>query len=172
MQIIDGFLDRSVFLGMRAALLDPAFPWERSAVNSRPAAGVDEDANRQQVHGFFLRKAGMLHVSERFDVVRPIVDRLRPDLLLKVKLNLTRRQAAHVEYGLHVDTRHPGATTVLLHFNTNDGYTLFEDGRRVESVENRLVLFDSAIRHTGASCTDAEYRLVLNLNMVLPARRS
>ena len=84
-----------------------------------------------------------------------------------MKVNLTPRSDRHVEYGLHVDTRRPGATTAIFYLNSNNGYTVFADGLRVSSVANRLVLFDAARAHTGASCTDAEYRLVLNLNMVM-----
>ncbi len=152
---------------MRDALLDPDFPLKRSAILKETPPGVEPQANQQYVHGFFLRKPGVLHVSDRLDVIRPAIDLLRPELLLRIKLNLTRKQASHVEYGLHVDTSHPGASTAILYFNSNNGYTVFEDGTRVDSVANRLVLFDARLRHTGASCTDADYRLVLNLNMVL-----
>ena len=37
--------------------------------------------------------------------------------------------------------------TSILYINTNDGYTKFEDGTIVESVENRLVTFDSRMKH-------------------------
>ena len=39
-----------------------------------------------------------------------------------------------------------------------------EDGTKVESIGNRLVTFDSHIKHSGTSCTDQKYRLVLNMN--------
>ena len=48
--------------------------------------------------------------------------------------------------------------------NTNDGYTEFENGHRVESVANRVVIFDSNIKHTGVSCTDEKRRVVINFN--------
>ena len=32
-------------------------------------------------------------------------------------------------------------TTSILYMNTNNGYTIFENGDKVESVENRLVTF-------------------------------
>ena len=54
--------------------------------------------------------------------------------------------------------------TSILYLNTNDGYTIFEDGTKIESVENRLVTFDSHIKHSGTSCTNQKVRLVLNMN--------
>lgn len=166
--IIDGFLDRERFAAMRATLARRDFPLARNAILTKPRPEMDRRLNRQYVHGFYLRKPNFVHVSDQFEVIRPVVERLRPQLLLRVKLNVTWRQQSHIEYGLHVDTRHPGATTAILYLNTNNGYTVFEDGKRVESVENRLVLFDASTRHTGASCTDEKFRVVLNINMVNP----
>ena len=56
--------------------------------------------------------------------------------------------------------------TSILYLNTNNGYTRFEDGTKVESVANRMVTFPNQMMHTGTTTTDSEYRLVLNLNYV------
>ena len=48
--------------------------------------------------------------------------------------------------------------------NTNNGYTKFEDGTKVESVANRLVTFPASMMHTGTSCTDKKIRIVINFN--------
>jgi hypothetical protein len=163
MRVIDDFLDREAFLRLRSALEAPAFPWSQSRILSTQASGQQ---NRQLVHGFFLDRRGVLYRSPAFPLVQPVVARLGPAKLIKVKANLTGRQESHVEYGLHVDTRRPGAMTAILYLNTNDGYTVFEDGEQVASVANRAIVFDAARRHTGASCTDVPSRLVLNLNFV------
>ena len=52
----------------------------------------------------------------------------------------------------------------LLFLNTNDGYTKFEDGTKVESIANRMVIFPTNIKHTGTTCTDQQSRIVLNIN--------
>ena len=54
--------------------------------------------------------------------------------------------------------------TAVLYLNTNNGYTKFKTGEQVESVENRLVLFDGNVQHAGTTCTDKRYRAVFNLN--------
>lgn len=169
MQVLDDFLDRETFLAMRGALLAPSFPWEDSLVLSpSESAHLAPAENRQRVHGFFLDKQGVRIRSPHLGIVQPLLERLQPARLLKVKLNLTARRDRPIAWGLHVDTRHPGATTAVFYLNTNNGGTLFEDGTRVDSVGNRLVLFEASRRHTGVSCTDAAFRLVLNVNL-LPA---
>ena len=54
--------------------------------------------------------------------------------------------------------------TAIYYVNSNDGYTLFEDGTKVESVGNRLVRFPTNIKHTGTTCTDANRRVLINFN--------
>jgi hypothetical protein len=168
MRVLDDFLDGRVFRAFLSAVTAEGFPWETTQVNSQPVAGLPAQRNQQLVHGFFLRRPGMQYQSPSFPLLAPVLATLRPRELVKIKLNRTPRQDRHVAYGLHVDTRWPGATTAILYLNTNNGFTLFEDGRQVASVANRLVVFDARLRHTGVSCTDVPERLVLNLNLLEP----
>ena len=167
MQIFDDYLDREIFLSIRSALEGPDFPWEPSAILKDPPADLDPAYNQQEVHGFFLKNAKRQFVSRQFGIIRPLIEKLAPLDLIKVKLNRTSKKERHYEHAMHRDTQRPGATTAVFYLNTNDGYTAFDDGEKVHSVENRLVLFDAARTHTGAFCTDCDYRLVLNLNMML-----
>ena len=66
-------------------------------------------------------------------------------------------------YNLHIDTSNV-CKTAIFYINTNDGWTEFENGDKVESVENRIVIFDSQTKHTGTTCTNAKVRVLINLN--------
>ena len=44
-----------------------------------------------------------------------------------------------------------GSLTSILYMNTNNGYTKFETGETVQSVENRLVTFSNHVQHTGST---------------------
>ena len=55
-------------------------------------------------------------------------------------------------------------TTSIFYINTNDGYTKFEDGTKIESIANRMITFPANINHTGTSCTDEQTRVVINFN--------
>ena len=48
--------------------------------------------------------------------------------------------------------------------NTNNGYTEFENGVKIESVANRLITFPAGMKHRGTSCTDKKIRVVINFN--------
>ena len=48
--------------------------------------------------------------------------------------------------------------------NTNNGYTEFEDGTVVKSIENRMVVFPANMKHRGTSCTNKKVRVIINFN--------
>ena len=50
--------------------------------------------------------------------------------------------------------------------NTCDGYTGFSDGTKVDSVANRLILFDATQDHFSTSTSNAQARLNININYV------
>ncbi len=77
-----------------------------------------------------------------------------------------------IETPLHIDVMFPGSLTAIFYMNTNNGYTYFEDGTKVESVENRLVVFPSYFSHAGATCTDEQRRVVININYITDAENS
>ena len=54
--------------------------------------------------------------------------------------------------------------TGIFYVNTNNGKTIFKNGKEVESIKNRMVIFPSNIEHAGTSNTDTENRIVINFN--------
>jgi hypothetical protein len=65
----------------------------------------------------------------------------------------------HQDYG---DISHHGC---IFYLNTNNGMTIFENGYKVESIENRLMIFDPSILHRSTTCTDDEVgRFNINMN--------
>lgn len=166
MRVLDDFLDPAEFQRLREAVSAPEFPWRQIPILFPPPAGLDGSYNVQFVHGFLQRKPGFRFDSDRLPLLAPLLRKVDARHWIKAKLNRTLRRDKSVVYGWHVDTRRPGATTAVFYLNTNNGGTAFEDGRRVDSVANRMVMFDARLRHSGASCTDAADRLVLNLNFM------
>ena len=52
------------------------------------------------------------------------------------------------------------------HYNQykTNGYTIFEDGAKVESVANRMITFPANVKHKGTSCSDEKTRVNINFN--------
>ena len=92
------------------------------------------------------------------------IEKLNPRVLLRIKANLQLKDSKIYEDPLHVDFENIESTTSIFYVNTCNGYTYFEDGSRVNSVENRLVTFPTQTLHGGANCTDQDCRIVINFN--------
>ena len=53
-----------------------------------------------------------------------------------------------------------------LSLNTCDGFTRLEDGTKVDSVANRLLLFISSLNHNSSTTTNAKGRYNININYI------
>ena len=95
--------------------------------------------------------------------VFPIGDSLGIKKLYRVKANLTPRTAEHRFTGYHLDG-FDCPHTAIYYINSNNGWTDFKNGDKVESVANRVVIFDSNLEHQAVSCTDEKVRVVINFN--------
>ena len=101
-----------------------------------------------------------------------ILDLVDPISILRIKANLLTRTPNIVKNTFHVDIDNlenssetiKQWTTSIFYMNTNNGYTKFEDGTKVESVANRFISFPANLKHTGTSCTDEKTRVVINFN--------
>ena len=89
---------------------------------------------------------------------------------MRIKANVHARTHKIIEHGLHIDFQHPEMETAIYYVNTNNGYTMFENGTKVESVANRLVVFPTEMFHSGTTCTDEPRRVVINFNYVQTSR--
>jgi hypothetical protein len=162
----DNFLPQQDFLNLKNTVLNIGnFPWYVSKVLNEPELNHSE-YNFQLCHVFYA--GWQAPSSEYFSLLNPILKKLDPFALVRLKANLTTKTEKIVEQGYHTDfDDNTSIVTGVYYLNTNDGYTKFKKtGKVVDSVENRLVLFDSRLEHTGTTCTDADFRCVLNLNYV------
>lgn len=157
--IKDNLLEKKDLANIQNTVLSPDFPWFLNNVLSFPHNEKDLD-NIQFIHAFHHSHSIR---SNYVDIILPIINKINPKSLIRIKANIMPRRESIVEHGYHVDFDFPCKTAVF-YINTNNGYTKFESGEVVESVENRLVIFDSQNAHTGTSTTDSQYRAVINFN--------
>ena len=101
--------------------------------------------------------------SPFFDrVLSPIIGRLKFDSLMRAKINLYTRKSEFIQTGMHTDNDIPHMVG-LYSVNTNNGYTLFKDGTKVESIENQMVIFDGLREHCSVAQTDTNVRVNINI---------
>jgi hypothetical protein len=56
--------------------------------------------------------------------------------------------------------------TAIFYVNRNNGYTKFEDGKKVESIPNRMLIFDASLKHCAVTQMDDDRRIVININYI------
>ena len=55
--------------------------------------------------------------------------------------------------------------SALYYINTNDGYTQIGD-IKVDSIKNRMVVFDGSREHYSTNCTNTQVRVTINFNFL------
>ena len=101
--------------------------------------------------------------SRHFAIVQPLVTKLKPIILIRIKVNATMYDKKIIKYPMHNDT-HIKCKTGIYIVDTSDGYTYFKDGQRIDSIANRFITFDSHHKHAGTNLTTAKRRIVVNVN--------
>ena len=166
MEIIDNFLEKKEFYNLQNLLVSKSFPWYYL-----PFVDYVNDVDKFQFnHEFFCSRP--LIVSTFSNYVFPIEKKLDPLSILRIKANLLTRTSNIIKNEFHTDIadfpnfpeKLKQWTTSIFYVNTNNGYTEFEDGTKIESVANRMVVFSANMKHRGTSCTDEKTRIVINFN--------
>ena len=159
-KVIDNFLDEFEFqIIERDFLLNPNMFWKFEEFTEYPPK---ENSLFQFVHITYDFRDSSPQ-GQYFESIFPILKKLNAREIIRSKVNLTTKSENIIRGDFHVDVLFEHKVAIF-YLNTNNGYTLFEDGTKIESVANRMVLFDGHLRHLGTNCTDKQRRVVLNIN--------
>ena len=159
-KIIDNFLDDKNFEILENNILkNTFFPWFFSEYTDYKGEKV-------------LNKGKYLHTfyeynnqnSSYFKLLLPLIEKLKCISLIRIKIDSNSCTNKIIEGNYHVDSPHKSITAIY-YLNTNDGYTKFKKNKKkINSVKNRMVIFDSDKEHLGTTTTNAKRRVVLNFN--------
>lgn len=84
--------------------------------------------------------------------------------LMRVKANFYPWTPEVKTHPFHVDFADTPNKAAVFSINTCDGYTMFEDGTKVESVENRMLFFDPQVKHCSSTTSNYYGRYNINFN--------
>jgi hypothetical protein len=166
-KVIDNFLSKEIFEGLKQ-IFNNEIPWTFSDILDENNLICDQKYNYQYVHSVYIKQEP---VSRYFDNVIPLLTKLDARALVRCKVNSISREEEIMVHGFHTDmryseddpTRLDGMKTAILYLNTNNGFTVFEDETKIESVANRCVIFPAHYKHSGTTCTDVIRRLAINV---------
>ena len=143
------------------------FPWfymPYVTYNDTHYMELEKESAGQFTHLFWDPNQGS---TDTFQIIQPALQMLEVYSIIRIKANMQLRTGTTQQNALHRDTGDfpIDCTTMILYMNTNNGYTHFEDGTKVESVANRICFFPNHMLHGSATCTDEKFRSVINFNL-------
>ena len=163
-KVIDNFLNNQFYEKLCYDLKGENHPWYYTK--------VDVDLKKSMNNGLFTYTYYGDHkpMSNLFDAhIRPITESLDVEALILVRANLVLRDIDTIETPYHTDNNCNYSTTAILFLTTCNAKTILKvKGKEipVDSVENRLLLFDSKIKHKVLYHTDVWKRFVINFNFI------
>jgi len=163
-EVYDDFLEDEKFRLVQNQMLGTSFNWHFSTVLNPEVDTIDcNELENIQFSNWLYH--GLEPGGPEYGIVEPFISdpRLGITALVRIKANLTMRTPKVITHGFHKDGK-CHHTSAIYYVNSNDGYTEFEDGTKIDSIGNRLLVFDSQISHTGSTCTNARVRCVINFN--------
>ena len=159
-KIIENFLDKKIHGEIKNTMLGIKFPWyyANKVTNYDPVQDFVFNhifwRDNEPVSNFFPT------------IIMPIIGNLKFNYLHRIKANAYTKKKKHITHGFHIDTFRPHIVA-LYSINTNNGFTEFENGKKIESIENRIVIFDGSIKHRSVTQTDEDLRVNINFDLIV-----
>tara|TARA_R100001244_G_scaffold28393_1_gene27685 strand:+ start:31 stop:510 length:480 start_codon:yes stop_codon:yes gene_type:complete len=155
---IDNFINKEEHLIIKNVLESNNFPWYFS---KQSVTGTKNKFDCHFGHNFYLNDN---ITSDYFKLLNPIIKQLKVNSLIRIKGNLTLGTNKQIESTPHIDQTFD-CKVALYYMGTNNGSTIIEK-KKIKSIENRIVLFNSDVIHTSTMCTDTPTRITINFNYV------
>ena len=167
-RVIDNFLDEEYFDSLVSLFMGERFHWFFLTDVAYPKNHKRKNTVEEDNKSFY-----MMHTvydqnqpcSNTYDNLIPLLEKLGVWSLVRAKLNLYPNTHKLHEHQLHVDYdfSHFGA---ILSLNTCDGGTKLKDGTKIDSVANRILLFDPSEEHCSTTTTNVPARFNININYI------
>ena len=169
-RVIDNFLPQKEFLKIETAtitlspnLLDQNQQYNIGWVYTPTVAHKSEVNQSKYFYMSHLVYLKGIILSPVYDSIVPVLDELEVKALMRIKCNLYPNQGEVHEHEPHVDFEFPHKAAIL-YINTCDGYTKLADDTKIDSVANRILLFDASTFHCSTTCNDQKARFNINFN--------
>jgi hypothetical protein len=182
-EVIDNFLDKEYFDSLVTIITDKdkegnsIMPWfyvrgvaygsgksrkEKDRRKEEMERRGEEDRFFYMVHLFYSNNVSR---SSLYDKLVPLLQKLGARCLIRIKANLYPNTERLHEHPMHTDFPFPHSGAILS-LNTCDGYTKLKDGTKIDSVANRILLFDPSEEHCSTTTTNDPARFNININHI------
>ena len=163
MQVTEDFLQQEYYEHLYNIITDTQFPW----MYQKRVANHSENPEDNLNHYYFVHSLFYEYKIESplYDEFLYLFKSLNVHFLHRARVLMFVNQGEQYIHDTHIDHKEH-CKTALIYMNSNNGFTQFEDGERVESIENRLLVFDGSIPHSSSTATDTKERLLLSVTYI------
>lgn len=158
-KIIDNSLPQEDFENIKNFVLNSNFPWNLTPVVTNEKENLPITASYYFTHEFWSG----FNTEPQAQIFAPLLNLMECKAVMRIKANLYPSTETIIHHDNHCDYDFPHKGAIF-YLNTNNGLTILEDGTEVESIENRLLLFDSSKLHHSTTCTNDKCRVNINFN--------
>jgi len=153
---IDNFLDKEVFNNFKNILFSNNINWFF-------LPHMTKEDNYFFNHCFYNHFVPQSPYYPEY--IEPILKKLKVNAVCEIRANLSLKGTNQYQSNFHVD-RSFECKTAILYMNTCNGYTVLDESKKIKinSEENKLLIFNSQIKHAAFSQTDVDRRIVINFN--------
>jgi hypothetical protein len=161
---IKNFITKEDYLTILETLTNNNFPWYYN--NCKTDELINHGLHNFQFTHIFYNEYTIK--SNFFYLVEPILKKINPLSILRIKANLTTINNKIIPYDMHTDFdfKENFIKTGIYYINTNNGKTIFENSKEITSEENKFVIFPHNLKHSGTTHTDTKTRIVINFNWI------
>lgn len=160
MKVYKNFLDKKEFDFIKNTICGENFPWYRTSFLLQDKEGKDNIASF-----FHMVYQYRLSNSTFYDLLEPIIYKINPVSLIRIRLNLYTPQPKHQKTRFHEDVADAeNYHTAILYITKNNGPTEFKDKKiKIMPEENTFVMFKSSEYHRAITPTDKD-KILINFN--------
>jgi len=161
--IVDDYLDEKDWKALHTLMCGRAedghsLPWYMNT--SVAFLEGDEDPSHFYFSHMFYWECE--YKSQHVDYIMPILEKMKPRALIRIKANLYPNTHKVIEHAKHKDMTFENNGALYM-VNSCDGFTNF-NGEKVESVANRMVFFDPQEWHNSSTTSNTQSRVTINFN--------
>jgi hypothetical protein len=162
-EIIDNFFEKDFFDGFQNFVMGQEFKWSRTDHTTST-----EDNIQSLTYVLYNDDKGKVPDELYYKLRSAFASKINIHTFIRMKFNCYFATEDKQTFPYHVDQDCIAKfKTAVFYINTNNGGTKFKTGEFVESVANRIAIFDGDIEHATVTCTDQPARAVLNLNYIV-----
>jgi hypothetical protein len=160
-EIVDNFLPEDDFTRIVNIVTSYNFPYFY-----QNEIGYDNESDHLNCYFTHKLKDKFQPNSEFYNLFDCVTDKLNISngLIYRIKVNCYPRTEKIIEHNPHIDYK-DSHMAMILYLNSNNGFTRIDKDVKIDSIANRLLIFDGSIPHNSTNCTDQKARFTANFNI-------